>query len=84
MVSRTVCAPNTCMMSSWCLKFKSCEVLVEKAEKLVCEHQRASTSFIQRGLEIPYYKAEIIMKVLVRHGVVSQPNQVGKRDVLLP
>ena len=49
---------------------------------LVCRERKASTSFIQRHLQIGYNRAARIMERMEKEGVVGAANQVGKREVL--
>ncbi len=58
--------------------------LYDHAVALVTREQRASTSFIQRHLQIGYNRAATIIEQLEKEGVVSQANHVGKREVLAP
>jgi DNA segregation ATPase FtsK/SpoIIIE-like protein len=44
---------------------------------------RASTSFIQRQLAIGYNDASKLVERAVVEGIVTEPNFVGKREVLL-
>ena len=44
---------------------------------------RASTSFIQRTLRIGYKPAAQLVEMMEHSGIVSRPNRVGKRDVLI-
>lgn len=54
-----------------------------KAVDCVVKYQRASTSFVSRELGIPYLEARDIMLDMEKTGVLSKPNYVGKRDILL-
>ena len=43
---------------------------------------KASTSFLQRKLQIGYNRAARIIDMMEEKGVVSKANHVGKREVL--
>ena len=43
---------------------------------------KASTSFLQRKLQIGYNRAARIIDMMEENGVVSKANHVGKREVL--
>ena len=58
------------------------EELYDEAVALVCREQRASTSFVQRHLQIGYNRAARIIEQMEREGVISSANRVGKREVL--
>jgi DNA segregation ATPase FtsK/SpoIIIE, S-DNA-T family len=58
------------------------DALYDKAVALVCQEQKASTSFIQRHLQIGYNRAARIMEQMEKQGVVSSANHVGKREIL--
>jgi S-DNA-T family DNA segregation ATPase FtsK/SpoIIIE len=57
--------------------------LYQQAVDLVVREGRASTSFIQRHLQIGYNRAARIIEQMEKQGVVSPANHVGKREVLL-
>jgi S-DNA-T family DNA segregation ATPase FtsK/SpoIIIE len=56
--------------------------LYDQAVALVCRERKASTSFIQRHLQIGYNRAARIIERMEVEGVVSGANHVGRRDVL--
>jgi len=56
--------------------------LYDQAVALVCRERKASTSFIQRHLQIGYNRAARIVERMEAEGVVSTANHVGKREVL--
>jgi S-DNA-T family DNA segregation ATPase FtsK/SpoIIIE len=58
------------------------DALYDQAVALVCRERKASTSFIQRYLQIGYNRAARIVERMEREGVVSAANHVGKREVL--
>ncbi len=58
------------------------DALYDQAVALVLRERRASTSFIQRHLQIGYNRAARIMDQMEAEGVVSQANHAGKREVL--
>jgi S-DNA-T family DNA segregation ATPase FtsK/SpoIIIE len=58
--------------------------LYEQAVAIVRRDRKASTSYIQRRLQIGYNRAASLMERLEQEGVVGQPNHAGKREILLP
>lgn len=56
--------------------------LYDRAVFIVTKEQKASTSFIQRHLQIGYNRAASIIEQMEKNGVVSAANHVGKREVL--
>jgi S-DNA-T family DNA segregation ATPase FtsK/SpoIIIE len=58
------------------------DTLYDQAVALVCRERKASTSFIQRHLQIGYNRAARIMERMEKEGVVGPANHVGKREVL--
>ncbi len=58
--------------------------LYDRAIAVVHQHRKASTSFIQRHLQIGYNRAARLVERMEAEGVISTANHVGKREVLLP
>ena len=56
--------------------------LYEKALKIIKSEGKASTSFLQRKLQIGYNRAARIIDMMEEEGIVSKANHVGKRDLL--
>ncbi|HZT86333.1 MAG TPA: DNA translocase FtsK 4TM domain-containing protein [Stellaceae bacterium] len=56
--------------------------LYDQAVALVCRERKASTSFVQRHLQIGYNRAARLIERMETEGVVSAANHVGKREVL--
>ena len=56
--------------------------LYKTALELVKTDGKASTSYLQRKLQIGYNRAARIIDMMETEGVVSKANHVGKRDVL--
>ena len=50
--------------------------------EIIKSEGKASTSFLQRKLQIGYNRAARIIDMMEDEGVVSKANHVGKRDVL--
>ena len=59
------------------------EELISKSIDLIKSTNKASTSFLQRNFQIGYNKAARIMEALEQRGVVSAPNHIGKREILI-
>jgi S-DNA-T family DNA segregation ATPase FtsK/SpoIIIE len=57
--------------------------LYDRAVSVVAREGKASTSFIQRHLNIGYNKAAKLIEQMEKEGVVSVANHVGKREVLV-
>ena len=56
--------------------------LYQQALEIIRSEGRASTSFLQRKLQIGYNRAARIIDMMETDGIVSKANHVGKRDVL--
>ena len=57
--------------------------LFDQAVDLVAREQKASTSFLQRHLQIGYNRAARIIDVMEAENMISPSNATGKREVLL-
>ncbi|MCK5546633.1 MAG: cell division protein FtsK, partial [Rhodospirillaceae bacterium] len=57
--------------------------LYDQAVALIAREGKASTSFIQRHLQIGYNRAARIIERMEAEGVVSKANRVGRREVLI-
>ena len=55
--------------------------LYETAIKIIKTEKKASTSFLQRKLQIGYNRAARIIEKMEGNGLVSKANHVGKREV---
>ncbi len=56
--------------------------LYQTAVDIIKTEGKASTSFLQRKLQIGYNRAARIIDMMEAEGIVSKANHVGKRDVL--
>ncbi len=61
----------------------SSDELYDEAVAIVGRDKRASTSYIQRKLQIGYNRAARIVEQMEDDGVISAPNHAGKRQVLI-
>ncbi|HQT89659.1 MAG TPA: DNA translocase FtsK 4TM domain-containing protein [Acidiphilium sp.] len=57
--------------------------LYQQAVSLVAREGKASTSFVQRHLQIGYNRAAKLIEQMEKEGVVGPANHVGKREVLI-
>jgi DNA segregation ATPase FtsK/SpoIIIE, S-DNA-T family len=57
--------------------------LFRKAIQVVAESQKASTSYLQRQLRVGYNNAARLIERMEKEGVVSAPDHVGRREVLV-
>jgi len=57
--------------------------LFDQAVDLVAREGKASTSFIQRYLNIGYNRAAKLIEQMEKEGIVGPANHVGKREVLV-
>jgi S-DNA-T family DNA segregation ATPase FtsK/SpoIIIE len=58
--------------------------LYDKALAIVARERKATTSYIQRRLQIGYNRAARLIERMEEDGVISKPNHKGIREVLLP
>ncbi|MEL6061515.1 MULTISPECIES: DNA translocase FtsK [unclassified Methylobacterium] len=57
--------------------------LYEQAVQVVLRDQKASTSYIQRRLQIGYNRAASLMERMEVEGIVGPANHAGKREILV-
>jgi DNA segregation ATPase FtsK/SpoIIIE, S-DNA-T family len=57
--------------------------LYSQAVQVVLRDRKASTSYIQRRLQIGYNRAASLMERMEKEGIVGQPNHAGKREILV-
>jgi S-DNA-T family DNA segregation ATPase FtsK/SpoIIIE len=57
--------------------------LYQQAVAFVTRDRKASTSYIQRRLQIGYNRAASLMERMEAEGIVGQPNHAGKREILV-
>ncbi len=58
------------------------DTLYNQAVEIIKSEGKASTSFLQRKLQIGYNRAARIIDMMEEKGIVSKANHVGKREVL--
>jgi DNA segregation ATPase FtsK/SpoIIIE, S-DNA-T family len=59
------------------------KTLFDQAVAVVAREGKASTSFIQRHLNIGYNKAAKLIEQMEKEGIVGPANHVGKREILV-
>jgi S-DNA-T family DNA segregation ATPase FtsK/SpoIIIE len=57
--------------------------LYTQAVQIVLRDRKASTSYIQRRLQIGYNRAASLMERMEKEGIVGAPNHAGKREILV-
>jgi S-DNA-T family DNA segregation ATPase FtsK/SpoIIIE len=57
--------------------------LFERAVEIVRRDRKASTSYLQRRLQIGYNRAATLVERMEKEGVISPANGAGKREILL-
>ena len=64
------------------MKVKKKDQLYKNAIELVKSEGKASTSFLQRKLQIGYNRAARIIDMMEDDRIVSKANHAGKREIL--
>jgi S-DNA-T family DNA segregation ATPase FtsK/SpoIIIE len=57
--------------------------LYDRAVAVVTRDGKASTSYVQRRLQIGYNRAASLIERMEQEGVVSPANHAGKREILV-
>jgi S-DNA-T family DNA segregation ATPase FtsK/SpoIIIE len=57
--------------------------LYQQAVQIVLRDRKASTSYIQRRLQIGYNRAASLMERMENESIVGAPNHAGKREILV-
>jgi S-DNA-T family DNA segregation ATPase FtsK/SpoIIIE len=58
--------------------------LFDRAVAIIQRDRKASTSYLQRRLQVGYNRAASLIERLEKEGVISPANHAGKREILLP
>jgi S-DNA-T family DNA segregation ATPase FtsK/SpoIIIE len=58
--------------------------LFDQAVAVVARDRKASTSYIQRRLQIGYNRAATLIERMEEEGMIGPANHAGKREILLP
>ena len=59
------------------------DALYDKAVAIVLRDRKASTSYVQRRLQIGYNRAATLIEKMEEEGVISPANHAGKREILV-
>ena len=57
--------------------------IYDQAVAVVLRDKKASTSYIQRRLQIGYNRAASLMERMEKEGIVGSANHAGKREILI-
>jgi S-DNA-T family DNA segregation ATPase FtsK/SpoIIIE len=57
--------------------------LYQQAVQVVIRDRKATTSYLQRRLQIGYNRAATLIERMEQEGVIGQPNHAGKREILV-
>ena len=69
-------------LSSGIQQNDSNDELFNQAVEIIMKDKRVSTSYIQRKLQIGYNRAARIIEEMEDQGIISEPNNQGKREIL--
>jgi DNA segregation ATPase FtsK/SpoIIIE, S-DNA-T family len=58
--------------------------LFDRAVAIVQRDRKASTSYLQRRLQVGYNRAAGLVERMEKEGIISAANHAGKRDILIP
>jgi S-DNA-T family DNA segregation ATPase FtsK/SpoIIIE len=58
--------------------------LFDRAVQIVLRDRKASTSYLQRRLQVGYNRAASLIERMEKEGIISTANHVGKREILNP
>lgn len=61
---------------------ESGDELYQQAVQVVLQERKASTSFVQRRLQIGYNRAARMIEQMEADGLITQPNATGRREVV--
>jgi len=59
------------------------DALYDKAVAIVLRDRKASTSYVQRRLQIGYNRAATLIEKMEDEGIISPANHAGKREILV-
>jgi S-DNA-T family DNA segregation ATPase FtsK/SpoIIIE len=59
------------------------DALFDQAVAIVARDRKASTSYLQRRLQIGYNRAASLIEKLEDEGIISSANHAGKREILI-
>ena len=59
------------------------DALYDRAVAVVLRDRKASTSYVQRRLQIGYNRAATLIEKMEDEGIISAANHAGKRDILV-
>jgi S-DNA-T family DNA segregation ATPase FtsK/SpoIIIE len=58
--------------------------IYDRAVDIVARDRKASTSYLQRRLNVGYNRAATLIERMEKDGVISTANHAGRRDILIP
>jgi DNA segregation ATPase FtsK/SpoIIIE, S-DNA-T family len=57
--------------------------MFDRAVEIVRRDRKASTSYLQRRLQIGYNRAATLIEQMEKEGIISTANAAGKREILI-